>query len=483
MSLDHAPRTPHPASSLGDTLRRWLPLALLVGTGAFLLWRAARPLEDPDLWWHLRLGDDLWRQRSLRAPSDWSPRQTVAWVPSEPLPEVLASRLEHGWGLPSLAWLHGLASVVVLAVVYLTCRREAGVATASVVAVLTVCAMSASLTPRPQLVSFVLLALVPVAWSRAGEGLRPPWWLVPLTWLWSTCHGFWVLGVGLSALCWLGVVLDHRPAAQDALRLALVPVASLAVVLLSPAGWEVVVAPLSVDDTTQYISEWARASHRSPSGIVGAVLLVVLLALMVAQRRDVRWSEVLLLVAAAFFWWYALRTVAVAALVVAPLLTRYLARLQDTASVGPSRRLEVGVLGVGSLVGLLALAVAVPSTSARPGGVPTGLSGELDRLPAGTGVLNAYEFGGWLAWRHPDLDRTSDGLVVPYDPDYIGRLVRVQHAVGDWTDLVDDLDVDYALMPADARVSATLEADGWAVVGEADDHVLLSRPGVRSPGP
>lgn len=484
--MNETPVIPEPAPAavvdrVVDRTFQWFPSLLMAMAMAMLVRLAARPLDDPDTWWHLRLGDDLWRQGTLGAPEGWSPRATVDWVPTEPVPEILAARLESWWGLPSLAWLFGLSTIVVLLTVYWACRREAAALMASVATLAAAIAMLGSLTPRPQLVSFVLLALVPVAWARVGESLRPPWWLVPLTWVWSMCHGFWLLGVGLSGLCWLGLVLDRRPSRVDVLRLAIVPAASVVVVLLNPAGWDVVLAPLSVNDTAQYISEWQRTSWSSARGVFFAAVLLLLAVLMARQRREVRWTEWLLLAAASFFCWYSIRTIAVAAVIAAPILARHLSTLVPERSYALARRREALVLGAGALVSVAVLAVLVPTTSSEPGGVPLGLSAELDLLPDGTPVLNAYGWGGWLAWRHPGLDRTSDGLVVPYDPDYIGDLSRVERAEGDWEALVPGLEVDYALLEDDTDVSTTLQSDGWLLVRRAEGAVLLSRPGVTFP--
>jgi len=58
---------------------------------------------------------------------------------------------------------------------------------------------------------------------------------------------------------------------------------------------------------------------------------------------------------------------------------------------------------------LVVVALAAPVTSDRPGDVPTGLDAALDRLPPGTRVLNDYDVGGWMVWRHPDLEHYIDG--------------------------------------------------------------------------
>ena len=64
-----------------------MPPVLVMVLLGWVAARAARPIDDPDDWWHLRLGNDLIDQHSLAAPAHWSAFATVSWVPTEPLPE------------------------------------------------------------------------------------------------------------------------------------------------------------------------------------------------------------------------------------------------------------------------------------------------------------------------------------------------------------------------------------------------------------
>ena len=86
---------------------------MVCGLLAWVSARAARPISDPDDWWHLRLGNDLIAQHSLSAPHHWSSFASVSWVPTEPLPEIASALVERRLGLPGLAWLFGLAAMVV----------------------------------------------------------------------------------------------------------------------------------------------------------------------------------------------------------------------------------------------------------------------------------------------------------------------------------------------------------------------------------
>ena len=180
---------------MADRLLRWLPLALVCGALAWVARRAAAPISDADDWWHLRLGNDLIAQRSLSAPDHWSVFATLPWVPTEPLPEIVSAYIERWFGLPGLAVLFCAAGLAVVVTIYVTNRVEAAVLPAAVATVFTVLASVGSMTSRPQLVSFVLLPIVLGAWLRTERDLRPRWWLVPLLWFWSLCHGFWLFGV------------------------------------------------------------------------------------------------------------------------------------------------------------------------------------------------------------------------------------------------------------------------------------------------
>jgi hypothetical protein len=464
---------------MADRVLRWLPLAMV---GALLAWvagRAARPISDPDDWWHLRLGNDLIAQRSLSTPDHWSSFATLHWVPTEPLPEIVAAYVERWSGLPGLAVLFCLGACVVVITVQLTNRREAALLPATVATLFAVLAASGSLTSRPQLVSFVLLPIVLAAWLRTEHDLKPRWWLLPLTWLWSLCHGFWLFGVGVGFAVVVGIALSRRARRSELARLAAVAVGSLLVVGLNPVGPGVLEAPFAVRSTSQYILEWHRTDLSQSGPLGAAVMIVATVVIWTMTRRGVTWARALLLVTAAFLLWYSARLVVVAGLMSAPLFAQALQSLvvgtDPPNDVGVSRS-ERWTMAVAALLCVAGVAVAAPHVADEPSGVPVALDASLDRLPPGTPVFNAYELGGWIAWRHPRLEQYVDGLITPYSLPHVRDYVRAEATAPGWYRVVLDSGAPVAVLGSRSALAAALEQKGWSPEESSAGYVLLQRP-------
>jgi hypothetical protein len=444
--------------------------------------RAARPIDDPDAWWHLRLGNDLINQHSLATPAHWSVYATVDWVPTEPLPEIGAAYVDRWFGLPGLAVLYAAAGMVVVLTVYVTCRRVAAPLPSAVATVLTILASSASLTPRPQLISFVLLPVVISAWLRTEQDHRVRWWLIPLIWIWSLCHGFWFLGAGYGVLFVVGFAFSRKMSPPLLLRQAAVAVGSVVVVALNPVGLGVLVAPLRVNDTSQYIQEWQRTDLGSPAALGALAMIAGTAALWAVSRRGPTWPRLLVLMSALVWTWYAGRTVAVAGLAVAPLFAAALDRLVRAGNGGSSNisgrgdRSEVALLGGVTLAAVVVTALLAPATSNRPGGVPTTLDVTLDQMPAGTRVFNSYELGGWIAWRHPDLEQYIDGLITPYSEGHAHDYAIAESTSAGWYRVVRDSKAPVALIPTDSALASALERKGWRKTVSDAGYLLLHAP-------
>ncbi len=462
------------ATSPVDRLLRLLPYVMLAFSATWTTLRAAAPLHDPDSWFHLALGEYFLDHRTLSAPESWSTFATSEWVPTQPLPEVVVALLHRWLGLPVLVWLFAASVVALVGVVFWLARQYAGPLPAVVATMFFVAAGQNAFTPRPQMVSYLLLAVVVGAWLRTEQDLKPRWWLVPLAWVWSLSHGFWFIGVAYGYVFLLAQLVTRRADRRQLARLAAVPVLSTLVVLLNPVGLGVFAAPFVVNERGQYIAEWQRADLFSGPGLVALLMVAVTALVWVLRPSSASVFRALLLVSALFWAWYAVRTVTLASIVVVPLLAAALDSLVPARPVD-ARKERRGVL-VAAAALLAVVAVIVPFRADRPGGVPVAMDPALDALPAGTTVLNDYVLGGWLSWQHPGLNRYIDGMADAYPAQHLADDSDLVQLKPGWEGILADADAQVALLVDGSRLAEALQEQGWTLQQADRGWVLLARP-------
>ena len=244
---------------------RWMPFLLVLGLMGLAARQGFQPIGDPDTWWHLRLGDELSHTWNFTDPAPWTRFATEHWVTTQWLPELVANGFEHLFGLPGVVWLTCAGFVLIAAVLYVVCWREADVLAAAVATLVAFLGMSATLTPRPQLVSFILLLIVTSAWLQTTRDLRPRRLLIPVSWLWACSHGMWFSGVVVGAVVVVGLILDRRIRGRIALRMLAIPVSSLLVAAVTPAGPGLLLSPFTVGGAP-------AIGRREVAGLAGGVL-------------------------------------------------------------------------------------------------------------------------------------------------------------------------------------------------------------------
>lgn len=167
--------------------------------------------------------------------------------------------------------------------------------------------------------SFILLLIVTSAWLRTTRDLRPRWWLIPVSWLWACSHGMWFSGIVVGAMVVVGLILDRRIRGAVALRPLAIPIASLLISGMTPAGPRLLLSPLRVAGVTQFITEWAPPSIHDLSPAATALMIAVV-AITCARGHEVAWTHIRLLLLATCWALLSARTVTLGAAIVAPLL-------------------------------------------------------------------------------------------------------------------------------------------------------------------
>jgi hypothetical protein len=97
-------------------------------------------------------------------------------------------------------------------------------------------------------------------------------------------------------------------------------------------------------------------------------------------------------------------------------------------------------------------------------------------LPPGTTVFDDYGLGGWLAWRHPRLNRWIDGLTDAYPVAHLRATRTVLDLDPGWHRILTGSGATVALLEEHSALADRLTADRWVSLGADDGYVLLRRP-------
>ncbi len=458
-----------------------MPYLLLGALVLVVLRGVSAPVSNADTFFHLRYGREFLDGWSLRSPGHVSDFGQRDWAPTQWASQMLMAMMESGLGLPGVVWLTGAVALVTVVAVFVVARQYADPLAAVVVAILFVLATSNSLTPRPQVVSYLLVLVFTQAWLRSAADLRPRWWLVPVTWVWAMLHGMWPIGALIGFVAVLGIALDNRSRLREVrpslLRLLAVPVASLAIAALTPVGPRLYGAVLVVGGRSRFHDEWAATDfHVRQPAIVAAMIVVTLLVWLLAREHPrPSWVAVLLLLLAAAWSAYAVRTVPIAAAMAVPFLAGSLQALVARRRATP-RREPTTVAGI-ALGAVVLLALVAPVTADRPAATPSWLDPALEELPEGTAVQTADFMGGYLLWRHPDLDPVIDGYSDAYTTRHLQEQLDLQSLRRGWDTRFRASGVRFALLPTGSRLTyALLTFEDWRVLHTSKAVTMLEAP-------
>jgi hypothetical protein len=270
-----------------------VPAIVAIGSLAAVMYLGIRPVSDNDAWWHLKVGEYLLNGGLFVGPDPWNPFATRPFVVNQWLPEVVAFKGYEWFGLPAVAWLRCVAILLLFTAILWCTRYVADTVPALIIALATLIGTAGGLGERPQLVSFVMLAVWVGASWRTAEDLRPRWWLIPLTWVWLT-------GIGIGIVVIVGLWMDRRVTVRAAARLMIVPLASLGVCALTPVGPRLLLAPFEVSQiATEFVQEWQPTPVRT--SFVAILTLVMIAAAVLGWIRTpdkTPWWQVGLAVAA-----------------------------------------------------------------------------------------------------------------------------------------------------------------------------------------
>ena len=484
--------TSTPAYRVGLRQRMWADTRVVAAVVLPTIWALMLPIFPHDLWWHLAYGRTIVETGQIPTVDAWSISHIGERFVDQPwLAQVLFYAVHQAGGPIALVLLRALCiagSCLLLARLCLAASGEARTTTCNVMLLMLLPLAMSNWAIRPHLLSIPLFTLfLAVLWDWPSH----PQWLAllpPLLALWVNLHGAFVLGLGLLALIALldGAGLCFRHTTPHSLRpLLLNGAATLLAVGLNPQGWGVLayvgMFASGAHGTSALVDEWQPSSLATAAG--GPFLLVLgtygMVFLTYGQRIIGR--DLTLLGTFSLFGLLGQRYVIWAAIVAAPILTRYLAPLWEV-SARQSARSRIG-WGVPILLGALALTLGILLLRPQPQTqllVQTPIQAT-DALLADpqppTRLLAAPEFGGYLKWRGVPALLAIDTRFELYTPDEVSRYHVFSAGYG-VADVLATEPFDAMLLSRSSQaplIARMRQQPGWEVRHEDATAVYLRR--------
>lgn len=472
--------------SVAPVFSRWRLLA--IGTATVLAIGAAHAIVDIDIYWHLRVGNDLIATHSIRdAGSSFAfTLPGHGWVTTQWLSEVVLATVYNLGGLAAISVLRILLSVALLAVLGRQLLRGRRTVWGPIVFAVTACTAAAYFQERPQLFSlFFLVWLAGVMRDELVADRRYRMWaIVAVTWLWANVHGMWVMVSACYLLLAVGWLVESCTLNRKVLRAGGLAVMSTAVAVLTPAGPSLLVSPISFARATPQITEWQPTSFHSPVVVAfGVLVLLVVTAWVRGGASPVSRTEMVFVAGMFGFAMVSMRDVPPAAILLAPIVLSRLESSFPRLDRIDSHR-EGRVVGAVSicflLVGLLGVVMKELSVPVVPGSVPRALAERIALDPGPHRVLDDYNASGAvILWGGAQTQVAIDGRADRYGAHFIADYTAMMTTVGQWQEELDALAPDYALLDQKVPLVRELVREGWTTVAYENKWVLLHAPGSR----
>ncbi len=474
-----------------------LPRLVTLITFSALFAMAVRTPVDTDMYWHLRTGQFILQTRSvpLSDPFSWTALGTP-WVDVHWLSQVILFGAYTLLGMPGLAWL--VAALVVLAFVFVWKQMEGTPLLRAFIVVLAAAAAGAVWTPRSQMATFVLTALVGYLvylykWKQLDR-----LWVIPIVFvLWVNLHGGYVSGFMLLGAVLAGEIANHvlgftGPEVMSWKRwrkLLIITLISGGVLLINPYTIHALLLPfktVNIGVLQDFIQEWAAPNFHElyQQPMVWMLLLTLVIIGWSGRRLDA--TDAALLVVFAYISFLARRNIGLFALICAPVLSRHAAALVSRYRWG-QRPMSKGVpllnwivlivIGLAALLKVIWPITSVAQQQAEDKILPASAANWIvEHQPVGK-LFNSYNWGGYLLWRlWPEYPIYTDGRTDVYANAFLQEYLKIVTGQLDAPALFDERGIKLVMIEQESPlVAQLLESGRWQAAYRDDKAAVLTR--------
>jgi hypothetical protein len=386
------------------------------------------PVNDPDIWWHLRTGQWILSHGQVPMTDPFSSYgMGKPWVAYSWLFEILVYGLYRHLGLSGILLFTVAMSLLVALSVHLLIRQaKFPFALEVLLAAATFVGMKPLMTPRPWLFSILCFALQLLILRHAKLTRKPAIvWILPLLYgIWANFHIQFVYGLIIIfflvmedlILTIVGCELPSEESQRLPARLLLLVGATCALATLAnPYGYNIyrqVTEYSQLTEAFQSVQELQSLSFRSPVDWI-VVMLTVAASLVLGSKRRLLPFPMLLLLLGCFLGFRARRDVWVTLLAATFIISEHLivGFPADAFRWTPVKVLAVlGAIAIG--VGMIGWYRQLSESYLRTvveQRFPVKAVEFVRQNKYGGPLFNSFGWGGYLIWSLPEIPVSLDG--------------------------------------------------------------------------
>ncbi len=443
---------------------------------------------DPDMWWHLRNGQEMVRLRRILLEDHFSyTRHGTPWVNVFWLSDLLLYGIYRLGGYFGLSFYAALLGAI-LFTLFWNRAKTAPYLSAFLVSLIAI-AIAPFWSVRPQIISFLLLAYLAVRLERWRVDPSPAPWLLLLFLLWVNLHGGFIWGYLYLLAFIVGEFIERRLRLDTSLlRLTSWALLSLPLTLINPSGLALWQLPFHTVDVSMAIYEWLSPDFHRP--FLHPLLWVIFLYILglSIRRTPARLSQTLPVLGFAYMGFVSQRAMGPFLVVLTPAL------LDTWEEIGkawpwlrpratPSYRLSAGpmlpalhaTLAIGLSLSVLLRTAALSSPEAVHRDYPQAAVEWLRQNRPPGRLFNAYNWGGYLTWTLQEYPVFIDGRADLYGEEIIGQWQAIVNAEPQAWELLDRWQIQIILLEPSYPILRELPQRGWKIVYQDTHSILLLR--------
>jgi hypothetical protein len=437
---------------------------------------------DPDVWWHLRTGQQVVSERHVPATDSFSRHGLETgkpWLAYSWLFEIVLLGFYRLLGFSGIMLFRLLMVLgVAVALHRLIARREPRFIVAAALFAVAMFGLGPLLTERPWLFTILFSAITLDVVLDLREGKRS-WlvWCLPLMFaLWANLHIQFIYGLFMLGLACAVPVLDRslrRPVLENSCCQAgsrawwslvlLTTVCSLAT-LINPYHVRLIGVVLEYGSHSaplDYISELRPLEFRSLRDFVMPALAGAALFCL-GRRQQTSCFEVMLLIAAAWFSFRSRRDLWFMTLVASGIVASSGLGEGPVMTFAPSRRQGIalaGILGLFLLVGWNLKLRPATIDSQRTQDYPVEAVQFVKSAGYRGPLYNSFDWGGYLIWDLPDLPVAMDGRCNLHGDSRLGQSYVSWNSLPGWDQDPDLVSSELVIADVSAPLYASLRVD------------------------